>query len=167
LYASGGGALLDANPKLYEDVVARAALDGDDDAPFMQSKYTPEQGCLTKVGLSKVDRILRCLAYEYSEVTNYCPWLPMIVGACLHFMHEDEAFAVACALIKEPTPLLISSVSSWAMLETFSRVCKQSLSAQFDELCAFHQVKDKNPELDPAHPLSGVVQEWYGTFGSR
>ena len=161
LYASGGGALLDANPKLYEDVAKAAFGDEDHAPPFMEATYKTEQGCLTKTGQQKVNRILRCIAFEYSEVQDYCPWLPMIVGSCLHFMHEDEAFAVASALIKEPTPLLISRASSWSMLEAFNHVTKETLKSQYDTLCNFVGCS-KDPELDSAHPLSGVVHEWVG-----
>lgn len=161
LYASGGGALLDANPKLYEDV-ARAVFGGSDQTlPFTGARYMSGQGCLTKSGQQKVDRILRCIAFEYSEVQDYCPWLPMIVGSCLHFMHEDEAFAVASALIKEPTPLLISRTSSWSMLEAFDRVTKEALKSQYETLCSFVGCS-KDPDLDSKHPLSGVVHEWVG-----
>jgi hypothetical protein len=63
--------------------------------------------------------------YEHCEVLHYCPWLPMVVAASLHFMSDLEAFYVGSALIREPTPLLMSKISSWTMLEAFDRITKQ------------------------------------------
>eukprot|EP00039_Didymoeca_costata_P003999 m.70898 g.70898 ORF g.70898 m.70898 type:complete len:897 (+) comp12183_c0_seq1:401-3091(+) len=157
LYASGGAHLLCSRPGIYDEF---KSLNLETDAKFshkLMKSYKPDQACLSADGWKSVDRIVRCVAYRHCEIEDYCPWLALVVGTCLHFMVEEEAFGVACALIQEPSPL-ISRGSSWLMLKVFEQMVKQYLPTQYVELCKFHGTE--NPELGPQHPLAGLITEW-------
>ena len=51
--------------------------------------------------------------------SNYCPWLPFIAAACLHWMSEKEAYGVCAALITH-YKVMMSRADSWSMLIAFA-----------------------------------------------
>ena len=160
LYVTGGAALLQARPTMYEEA-KEAVLGGTSNFRVPQDTEDPslKQMCLSQAGLKKAGLIVQCLCYEHCEIQDYCPWVQMVVAACLHFMTEAETFALVSALIREPSPFLISKVSSWNMVDAFERVAREMLPGGFDSLCRFMGTS-ATPELDEKHPLCGVVSEW-------
>jgi len=92
-----------------------------------------------------------CVAGVHPEVVSYCPWLPMVIAGCLHWMDERDSFAVAIALIREPSPLLMSRISSWKMLQAFDQLARANLGGEFAKLCRHTGVRvPGSPQPNPA-----------------
>ena len=127
----------------------------DDAADRLLWWYESGQWCLTAAGERSLRLVLRCLAHEHCEVLHYCPWLPMVVAAALHFMPPADAFYVGSALIREPTPLLMSKRASWSMVHAFDRMAKQYLAGPYSELCA-HRGVPAGAAVDQSHPQLNV-----------
>eukprot|EP00041_Stephanoeca_diplocostata_P022606 m.541321 g.541321 ORF g.541321 m.541321 type:complete len:162 (+) comp22108_c0_seq3:1012-1497(+) len=86
--------------------------------------------------------------------------VPLLTAACLHWVDERDAFAIVSALIREPSPLLTTRVSSWLFLEAFEHVAHTLLPAETAALNTHVTRSSARPPLDGNHPMAGVVAEW-------
>ena len=113
---------------------------------------------LNMVGQQRLFRVLTCLRWEHSEA-SYCPFLPLAVAACLHWMPEERAFAVASALLRDPVPCPETRLETWLMLAAATDLAVSEEPRALRRLCAQQGVAYP-PPLAHHHPLAGTVLRW-------
>ena len=174
LRLSGGEALLRADGAMYARALAgrlglplaeaRARLQRPPAAhdpaavPSFGSPTQVRRLCLTREGQDRLARVLLCLQYEHSEAL-FCPFLPTLVAACLHWMGEAEAFATATALLRQPSPFVETRLQTWLMLVAMDQVAARCNARAYRRLCAYLGLPFP-PPLDHQHPLGGAVMLW-------
>lgn len=119
----------------YEKTCSVLAREGESSASYRKSDPVAPL-CLNEDGCAKTERVLACLTYTHPEIRDYCPLLPLIIRACLHWLDERDAYAVGASLIREPSPLLSTRVSSWLMLDVRNQF--RSKSCSLPPLFAFY-----------------------------
>lgn len=126
--------------------------------PSFGSPVEARRLCLTREGMQRAARVLLCLQYEHSEAL-YCPFLPTIVIAALHWMSEEEAFAMASGLLQQPCPLMETRLQTWLRLVAMDQLALDINPKAYKQLCEYLGVPFP-PPLDHHHPLSGAVLLW-------
>lgn len=172
LRLSGGEHLLQQRPRMYQEAEAgRRGLrlsDVDIRAPPPQheavtlptfgSPVDPRGLCLTREGLQRAVRVLQCLKYEHSEAL-YCPFLPTVVVAALHWMDEEQAFAMATGLLHQPCPMVVTRLQTWQRLIAMDRLAMTINPKAYKQLCEYLGVPFA-PSIGHNHPLTGAEQLW-------
>lgn len=174
LRLSGGELLMRQHPKMFEEALAgmegitlaegvaaaerTPARHDPADQPSFGSPTKARRLCLTPEGLDRATRVLHCLRYEHSEAL-YCPFLPTMVMACMHWMGERETFATATALLRQPTPFVETRLQTWLRLEAMHCLALANNPKAYRELCDYMQVPFP-PPLDSHHPLAGAAMLW-------
>eukprot|EP00038_Savillea_parva_P008823 m.179419 g.179419 ORF g.179419 m.179419 type:complete len:819 (-) comp14762_c0_seq1:75-2531(-) len=159
LHASGGAHYRLKNPIEYEKTCSALVREGGSAATYRNRALPDTPDCLNDDGCAKAERVLACLAYTHPQTRDYCPWLPLIVRSCLHWLDERDTYAVAASLIREPSPLISTRLGSWLMLDTFESLVRDHLPKEYATLCE-HIGAEFPPPWELGHPLSGVVLEW-------
>ena len=133
----------------------------DDDRCSFGCLAPPSRLALTPTGLNTLEHVLICLRYEHSEAL-YCPLLPIVVAACLHWMSPEQTFSTAMALLQEPSPLLKTRLDTWLLLAAFARLAATHTSGAYNLLLSTLRRTPDTGEVDLAqdHPLRGVALDW-------
>eukprot|EP00730_Choanoeca_flexa_P018493 TRINITY_DN8994_c0_g1_i3.p1 TRINITY_DN8994_c0_g1~~TRINITY_DN8994_c0_g1_i3.p1 ORF type:complete len:598 (+),score=89.21 TRINITY_DN8994_c0_g1_i3:166-1794(+) len=165
---SGGEAVHLANPKGYSQAfqaefgrspssAADTEINPDDRFTF-GCLASPSRLALTQAGLNTLEHVLLCLRYEHSEAL-YCPFLPILVASCLHWMSPEHTFATAMALLEEPSPLPKTRLDTWSMIAAFDSLATTHCSKPYAQL--FSELDQALPAvLTQQHPLRGVALDW-------
>ncbi|XP_056111140.1 small G protein signaling modulator 3 isoform X2 [Rhinichthys klamathensis goyatoka] len=116
----------------------------------------PTNACfntLTSVGVPKLRRVLRGLAWLYPDI-GYCQGTGMVVSCLLLFLEEEDALWMMCALIEDMLPPAYFS-STLLGVQTDQRVLRQLIVQylpRLDQLLQEHDIE-----------LSLITLHWFLT----
>eukprot|EP00048_Salpingoeca_helianthica_P010462 m.150562 g.150562 ORF g.150562 m.150562 type:complete len:634 (-) comp15083_c2_seq10:140-2041(-) len=171
LAVSGGAALNEQNRDRFTIALAgalqlpiqataeeqRAALHAHPPPTFGYFGPTPRH-CLTAEGLARAHTAMCAVAYDRQE-TVFCPWVPLIVLTCMHWMDEADTFFVVCGLLREPCQLLETRIAAWLMVFAFDELARTAHPRALQRLCAARGLAYP-PPITHEHPLSAFWLAW-------
>ncbi|RXN05510.1 small G signaling modulator 3 isoform X1 [Labeo rohita] len=143
----------------YREIVKNSSNDDTTAAKQIEKdllRTMPTNACfstLTSVGVPKLRRVLRGLAWLYPDI-GYCQGTGMVVSCLLLFLEEEDALWMMCALIEDLLPPSYFS-STLLGVQTDQRVLRQ-LIVQYlpslDQLLQEHDIE-----------LSLITLHWFLT----
>lgn len=116
----------------------------------------PNNACFstpTSTGLLRLRRILRSLAWLYTDI-GYCQGMGMIVASLLLFVEEDDAFWLMCTIVEDLVPTSYYS-STLIGVQADQRVLRQLIVSYLPPLD--EQLKEHDIEL------SLITLHWFLT----
>lgn len=171
LAVSGGLALKTKTPDRFKHALhgamrldpsatpeARAAAINRFPAPTFGYFGATPRHCLTAEGLARAHTAMCAVAYDRQE-TVFCPWVPLIVLTCMHWMDEADTFFVVCGLLREPCQLLETRIAAWLMVFAFDELARTAHPRALQRLCAARGLAYP-PPITHEHPLAAFWLAW-------